>query len=158
MPTNRTSLMKYAVLVLATAFVLYGVRYSALYLFSAHIDWNTAIAIIAIALPLAIQFAASLFKRQKENQLKIEQVQDALNTLPQLQRDIEKIYQIAADVLALKGQLDGLTDENRRQEKLIARMDAVLETIVQQEQLHAKVDKLSDVLQKLQVRFPERAE
>ncbi len=158
MPVNKSTFMRYVALVLATAFLLFGVRYTALYLFSSHIDWNIAIGVIAIALPLAIQFLASLLKRQKENQFKIEQVQDALDSLPVMQRDIEKIYQVVATITVLEERLDCVENENRRQERLMARMDAVLETIIQQEQLHAKVDRLGDVLQKLQARFPEKAD
>lgn len=153
MQMSRAMLARYLALVTATAFILLGMRYVTNYLFSTPVDWNITIGVTAIVLPLLIQCGVTLFSKQRENQLKIEQVQDALNTLPRLQQDIERIDQIAAIVAVHESQLHVIEGENRKQEKLIARIEAVLETTIQQEQLHARMDRLSDILQQLEKRF-----
>lgn len=153
MQMTKAMFARYLALVVVTALVLLGVRYATRYLFSSPVDWNITIGVTAIALPLIIQFGATLFSKQRENQLKIEQVQTALDTLPRLQQDIDRLDQIAAIVATHEGQLHVIEGENRKQEKLIARIEAVLETTVQQEQLHARMDRLSDILQQLEKRF-----
>lgn len=153
MQMTKAMFARYLALVVVTALILLGVRYATQYLFSSPVDWNITIGVTAIALPLIIQFGATLFSKQRENQLKIEQVQTALDTLPRLQQDIDRLDQIAAIVAAHEGQLHVIEGENRKQEKLIARIEAVLETTIQQEQLHARMDRLSDILQQLEKRF-----
>ena len=150
MVVNRAIIVKYATTSISIILVLIGARYFYLYLFSVSIDWNIAIAVLAILIPIAYDRLQLLWKNQKENQLKIEEIQEALTRIPGLEAELEKANLLKLDIVALRSRTEGIVEENRRQERSIARLEAVQETIVRQEQLHAKVDRLSDPIAKLQ--------
>lgn len=152
---SRDSIIRYCTLAGIVALVLLGVKYLAQYLFSPGADWNIAIGVIAIALPIGIQAMSGLWRKQKENQFRIEEIQDAINKIPGLETGIKRIDQTDGWVKTLEDRMSGLEDENRRQERLIARLDAVVETLIQQEQLQSRVDKLSEAIAKLQTHSVE---
>lgn len=147
---NKESVIRYCTLAGIVALVLMGVKYLAQYLFSPGADWNIAIGVIAIALPIGIQAMSGLWRKQKENQFKLEEIQDAINKIPVIETGIKRIDQTDGWVKNLEDRMNGIEEENRRQERLIARLEAVVETLIQQEQLQSRVDKLSEAIAKLQ--------
>lgn len=147
---NRGTIIRYCALAGFVALALLGIKSLVQYLFSSSVDWNIAIAVTSVALPIGIQVVSGLWRKQKENQFKIEEIQDAINKIPDLESGIKRIDQTDGWVKAIEDRMIAGEEENRRQERLIARLEAVVETLIQQEQLQSRVDKLSEAIANLQ--------